>query len=475
VAMTAINSHALLPIARECARQEGDCWILYLGNNEMVGPFGAANLFGPSAPSLGLVRLNLAVQKTKVGQLVTALGRKLRGGAGKYRTWAGMEMFLNHQVPPNSPAKENVYFNFDANLHDILQAGQEAGAKIVLSTVAVNLRDCPPFASMPGTNLAPAQRSVRDALLRQGAEAQAQTNFVDAIKWLEAAAQLDPRNADAQFRLADCLLRSTNAAAAGPSFTAARDLDALPFRADSRINTIITQLGHQYEGRNLAFFDAAALFATNSPNAIPGHEFFYEHVHFNFAGSYLLGRAWAEEIAGLLPAQATQHAAADWAAQEVCERRLGLTDWNRYSVLEDMVRRVSQPPFTNQFKQDPRLTAWPMEMRELRQRMGGETADAHKIYEEALQRAPGDHRLHENYAEFLEAIGEVAAAQSQWERVRELIPQHHLGYFESGRLLLGEGKLPEARTRLKQALELRPDLSEGWLELGNIEALEGKP
>ena len=49
VAMTAINSHALLPIARECAQHEGDCWILYLGNNEMVGPFGAATVFGPSA------------------------------------------------------------------------------------------------------------------------------------------------------------------------------------------------------------------------------------------------------------------------------------------------------------------------------------------------------------------------------------------------------------------------------------------
>jgi hypothetical protein len=41
VAITAINSHVILPIARECAKRDGDLWIVYMGNNEMVGPFGA--------------------------------------------------------------------------------------------------------------------------------------------------------------------------------------------------------------------------------------------------------------------------------------------------------------------------------------------------------------------------------------------------------------------------------------------------
>jgi len=41
-----------------------------MGNNEMVGPFGAATVFGAKAPPLGFVRLNLAIQKTRVGQLL---------------------------------------------------------------------------------------------------------------------------------------------------------------------------------------------------------------------------------------------------------------------------------------------------------------------------------------------------------------------------------------------------------------------
>ena len=53
--MTAINSHAVLPIARECARHEGDLWIVYMGNNEMIGPFGAISVFGSQAPPLWYV------------------------------------------------------------------------------------------------------------------------------------------------------------------------------------------------------------------------------------------------------------------------------------------------------------------------------------------------------------------------------------------------------------------------------------
>ena len=77
--ITAINSHVILPIARDCAKADGDLWIIYMGNNEMVGPFGAATVFGAKAPPLGFVRLNLAIQRTRIGQLLVDMSRKLKG------------------------------------------------------------------------------------------------------------------------------------------------------------------------------------------------------------------------------------------------------------------------------------------------------------------------------------------------------------------------------------------------------------
>ena len=73
VAITGINSHTILPIARECARHQGDLWLVYMGNNEMVGPFGAETVFGLRAPPLGLARATLAIKATRTGQLLDAL------------------------------------------------------------------------------------------------------------------------------------------------------------------------------------------------------------------------------------------------------------------------------------------------------------------------------------------------------------------------------------------------------------------
>ena len=62
VAMTAINSHVILPLARECAVHQGDLWVIYMGNNEVVGPFGAGTVFSPQTPPLALIRLNVALK-----------------------------------------------------------------------------------------------------------------------------------------------------------------------------------------------------------------------------------------------------------------------------------------------------------------------------------------------------------------------------------------------------------------------------
>jgi hypothetical protein len=45
-AMTAINSHVILPIARECARQDGDIWTLNRATTGAVGRFGGGPVLG---------------------------------------------------------------------------------------------------------------------------------------------------------------------------------------------------------------------------------------------------------------------------------------------------------------------------------------------------------------------------------------------------------------------------------------------
>jgi len=474
-AVTAINSHAILPIARECAQHQGDLWIVYMGNNEMIGPFGAASVFGSRSPPLAYVRIVLAIQRTRLGQYLMALARRLSIGHSHQSSWAGMRMFLENQVEPLDKRREIVYAGFQRNLKDILQSARHAGVPTILSTVAVNLKDCAPFASIPATNWPGSERTLYETSLRTGADAQAAGRYGQAAENYARAAELIPLSAEAQFRLASVLLQQTNSSAALDHFERACDFDNLPFRADSTINRIIRTTAIREANSRLVFNDIAAVVASNSPAGIVGREFFYEHVHFNFDGNYVVARAWAEQVSQFLPPGATNGNAQSWAAQEVCERRLGLTDWNRFSVLQDMETRLSQPPFTAQADHREQMEILRSSIRELRGRMNkADTNGAAEIYRAALLRTPEDHRLHENYAEFLDLTGNLPAAITEWERVTELIPQHHLAYFQTGRLWRRLGKLEDAQAWMRKSLALRPDLSEGWLELGNMQQMQGK-
>ena len=312
--MTGIDSHVILPIARECAGRLGDCWIIYMGNNEMVGPFGGASVYGSRAPPWWLVRASLAVQKLRLGQSLMACERKLVGRAKSPAYWKGMEMFLNQSVPPRDPRRATVYNNFRRNLEDIVRAGLQSGAKIVLNTMAVNLKDCPPFGSDSSSNLANNLTPAPDQARTEAIAALARGDLARARKLFEQALGQHPDSAELQFRLGDCRLRLGDIPAAQRHFQAAVDLDTLPFRADSPINDAIRSVAGRFSGPRLALCDAPAAVGADTPSHIPGRESFYEHVHLNPDGNFLLGLAWAREVEKLLPDQVRLSAAKDWAS-----------------------------------------------------------------------------------------------------------------------------------------------------------------
>ncbi|HWF18443.1 MAG TPA: tetratricopeptide repeat protein, partial [Verrucomicrobiae bacterium] len=469
-AVTAINSHVILPIARECAAREGDLWIIYMGNNEMVGPYGAATVFGRQAPPLAFARLATASQKLRIGQWLKAMEQKFAGRNREKAAWGGMEMFLGNQIPPDSPVRETVYQNFQKNLDDIIRAGINSGATVLLNTVGVNLRDCPPFGSLPGRSLAPAERAEFETLYTNSQQAAAQHQWAAAETGFAQAARLDDRPAEFQYRWAECMLAQTNLAEARKHFQLACDCDALPFRADSRINAAIRDETRRIKSNRLIFCDAAKALADGNAAGICGDEIFFEHVHFDFDARYRLARAWAEQIESLFPRTTN-----GWISQAECEKRLGLSPWNRSQVIHLMVERMQVPPLSSQANNEERRRALESRIKSELAKMNHDQADrTRQNFEQHLAQRPDDFFLRENYAVFLELSGDVPAASTQWERFRDLLPQDPLGYFEAGRLLIPQQHYAEAETLLRQTLAIRPIRTDGWIELGNALALQKK-
>lgn len=484
VAMTAINSQVIREIARDCAPLQGDAWVIWAGNNEVVGPFGAGTVFGAQAPSRAHIRATLALRRTRLGQLVER-GMNRREGPG----WEGMELFLKHQVAADDPRLAVVYARFAANLSDIIAAGRKAQAKVLLTTSPVNLTSCPPFASRHRPDLGAAGLAEWDQHFTAGCQAQAEQRFADALAAFKLAAGLDPEFAELIFRRAVCEQAQGSTAAARADFSLARDLDALRFRADSRLNQLVRQTA---AATTTPLIDAEPDFAAIP--ASPGQDLFYDHVHPNFAGHYLLatrfaaalehelfpaaagtsathplpeeGLAGANRSAGLLPAPS----GAAWLKESEVAERLAYTDFDRRQILEEMRSRLRQPPFKAQMNFAQR-DQW------FAQELGAPATplpDLAPRYRTALALAPDDGVLHGRFARLLEATDDATAAAGQWHEALALTPHDPDAWFHLGNLEHNAGRLAEAAACFQKALECRANCLEAINGLGLVLAAQGK-
>jgi tetratricopeptide (TPR) repeat protein len=475
VAITAIDSNAVLPIARECARHDGDLWLIYMGNNEMVGPFGAETSYGLRAPGLGIIRTILAIKATRIGQLFEALTSAIKSNSTTPKKWGGMEMFMNSRLGYDNPARLRAYANFKGNVEDILRAAHKVSVPVILSTVAVNLKECAPFASIHAAGLDENQESAWNQIYADGINLENAGSYRDALTLYQKAAKIDPQFADLQFRMGTCNLALTNLDQARRNFESARDDDALDFRADSRINSAIKDAASRHAGQGVYWLDAADAVSQSSPDGITGLDFFYEHVHLNFAGNYLLALKFAEQMEKILPASTTARDKGNWSSAELCDRRLAVTVWDRQRIWQPIFNRISFPPFTGQLNHDAYFKTCEAKLDEAKSNLNLQTpAQARQMYEEALALAPDDDLLHGNFEQFLEASGNLKQAIVEAQRVCELAPQTPGLYYYVGTLLIRDGRTGEAADYFSRAMAIRQNYVEAQNEMGEILANKQK-
>jgi len=408
--ITAINSHVVLPIARDLARHQTDLFIIYAGNNEVVGPFGPGTVFTSSAMNLPAIRASIFLRNTRLGQLAS---RAMQPKQKQRQDWRGMEMFLAHQISEDSPLMTPTYSNFEANLRDMISAAQDSGAKVMVSTVGTNLRDCAPFGSEHRRGLKPEALAQWNEIARQAVWLESTGSYAEALKLYKADAEIDPKFAELQFRIARCLWMLGDFEGAKQSFVRAQNLDTLRFRADSKINDILRSVGTK-SGTDVTLLDASSLFEKESVNGVPGADLFFDHVHMNPHGNYVLAEAMFRQVVSNLPADLKKLASPAEAPSEAqCDRVLALTRYDRSRLAADMVRRMQRPPFTNQINHQEQVAAL-MAAEQGQQESFDET---NAEYQQALAQNPNDHLLHLKYGLFL-GLRDRAAAYEEFRRSR---------------------------------------------------------
>ena len=473
VAITAINSHVILPIARDCAKRDGDLWVVYMGNNEMVGPFGAGTVFGQKAPSLRFVRCVLALKATRIGQLMDHLMTTLRSDSSVPDEWGGIEMFSKNQLRYDDAGRLRAYENFRGNVDDILRAGQQAGVPVILSTVASNLRDCAPFVSLHSTGLDAGQRSEWQRWYQEGADLEISGLFQAALDAYSEAAAIDPEFSELQFRIGTCQLILGRNDEAMKAFERARDYDALAVRADTRINQILMDAIEQHADDGVIGVDAVKALADQTMDGIPGKELFYEHVHFTMAGNYSLAQILAEKVAEALPDSITAAGGIglEEAEAQACDRRLAVTVWDQKRVWDVALGRISVAPFTSQSSHLRNVQYCKERMKEVDSRTTpASPASDRQMYLDALEREPDDTQVRWNYAQFLETMGLLSEAVSQGELICARLPHAPWPHYFVGSVRAREGRVTEATEYLERALKIESNLPRAQKELEQIQS-----
>ena len=450
--ITAINSHVVYCIAKELADFDPDLIVIYLGNNEVVGPYGPGSAFLASMPPLPFIRASLAVRRTRVGQWLDGL--LSRFAAHNQPEWGGMETFAQNTVRGNDPRLETVYANFSANLRDIVRLAANTKAKVVLSTVVANLKDCPPFISLHGASLPPSTIAAWQSVYDQGLLAWHLGKAEAARTYFEKAGALDPQYAECHYLLGKIAASRGEREIARTYFVNALHWDALRFRPDPQINTVIRQVAGEAAGSVILVDAAKEMGSDAAPSpVIAGHETLWEHVHFNWEGNFTLARWIAEAYFRAAEGSPSGHGL----DAKACAAAVGYTPCGELTMLSSVGELTSGPPFTRQLDFAGELTRQSRERNRLQALLS--TPDALRTAAAAVEQAKKNDRenpyLPVRGAEISYMMGDFPQSLRYVEEALAQTPSAYL-LNKKGTLLLRQGQLDEAEKTFLQSLTIDP-------------------
>jgi tetratricopeptide (TPR) repeat protein/lysophospholipase L1-like esterase len=475
--ITAIDSHVVYRAVGQLAEFQPDLLVVYMGNNEVIGPYGPGCAYLSAMPPLWVIRSSVWVRCTRSGQLLGRIWAKLAPAATGTREWRGMETFADNAVSADDPRLEAVYRNFSANLNGIVEIADRAGMRTVLATVVANLKDNAPFISLHRPGLGEAELKSWKAAADAGMIASDLGDATSAKYQFEEALRLDPEFADTHFRLGRIAESLGENGEARRQYLDALHWDALRFRPDARLNEIIRQAAHGAAG-SVVLVDAARGMGSDpaSDAALAGREILFDHVHFNWEGNFRMAQMLADGCAQALSGRLAP--GAKGLDRAGCAAALGYTPEARLKMLEVVVQLTLRPPFTGQFtfSADQALLKQQVEAARAEIRAPGEQASSIAVVGRALQLDPGNGPLAARAAMMEGDAGNFGPALALLDKAATLEPRSPELALHRAALLVRLKRFDEAEAILLGSLDLDREyfaagnpLVDLWTETGQFD------
>lgn len=465
-----MNSYGVRRIAKACAKVQPDVFIVYMGNNEITGNFGAtAGALRCLFSNRHVIRALIAAKGLRVVQLAGGALRSLHGPTESRPEDSENEVAT---VDPQTAAVARVYDHFKANMEEMCHAGTAPGATVILCTVGSNLKDWPPLCSMHRDDLTGPDRVQWQQYFQAGLAHEKAGRYLQALSPYEDAAAIDDTFADLQFHKGLCHHNARLYEKAHAHFVRARELDCFPVRSTSAINEIIRDLAARLSEQGVYLADAVRYLEERSEGGTPGWDLFYDCVHPKFPGNYAIARAVFDQLLTALPGSVRSQAFASIEApsQADCETRLALTPWllrNHMACIEDGILSGLRPVFPRDWSIVDALSRDYQEALDRQAQGAGHETQA-AVYRRALELGGADYVLQSRYVETLLNLGAVDQALEAAQRLMSDFPYRRKSYKCLGAALARAGKLDEAVGILRNAVAIWPDDPEACSLLANV-------
>lgn len=188
--------------------------------------------------------------------------------------------------------RDSVREHFKHSLRAMVAMCQQKKVPVILLRLGFNLRDCPPFKSEHKPGLSEEDRLKWQSLFDEATE-QDRNAVAKALELYQQAAKIDDEHALLCFRMARCFDRLKQYEQAKKYYRRAKEFDVCPLRMLDSMADDVAEIAKE---TGVPLIDVASMFERQSPQGIPGNNFYMDHVHPSIGGHQQIARAIVERL-----------------------------------------------------------------------------------------------------------------------------------------------------------------------------------
>lgn len=259
--ISAINTYTIRDFMPEVLEQNPDLILIYAGHNEYYGALGVGSTvsFGLSRSLVNTYLWLKEFKTTELLQDIISLIYSLIESSEEKNLDDPAETLMSRMIGESTiPYQSELYFaginQFEGNFRDILQMCKDASVNIIVGNITANTRDLKPFVSVPFNDFPLAEEVFNRAKIKLG---------------------------EGKIKEADSL------------FSFAMELDALRFRAPTKIYQTINRLSNQLK---IPFVNIDSVFRARSKYNIVGYNLTVDHLHPNIEGYGLIAKTFYQKM-----------------------------------------------------------------------------------------------------------------------------------------------------------------------------------